>query len=195
MRRAARFILAAAAVLGVAMIVMSFIARGRTILIHVRHTDGDTHDFLVIDGGSLIVARQQLQALSAGARADAGEFGKLQLTLAPARGSGVFSTMSLDPYTNNRRRGFMRISFGPVVLGNGSMRVNCQAAGAPMWAVGSLLLLPWITTAAWAGRSNRRRARRLRAGMCARCGYDLRASGEFCPECGGSNPAWQGAPA
>src|SRR5207249_512281 len=145
------------ALLGVALIVTSFTARARTVLLHLRHADGDTHDFLVIDGGSLIVARQQLQALTAGARADASEFGKMQLTLAPARGSGVFSTMSIDLYTNNRRRGFMRISFGPVVLGSGSMRVNYQAAGAPMWAVGSLLLLPWTLTAAWAARSYRRR--------------------------------------
>jgi hypothetical protein len=194
MRRAARFILAAAALLGVALIVMSFSARARTVLLHLRHRDGDTHDFLVIDAGSVIVARQQLTALTPGARADASEFGKLQLTLAPARGPGVFSTMSIDPYTHNRRHGLTRISFGPAVLGNGSMRVNCQAAGAPMWAIGSVLLLPWTLTTAWAARSYRRRARRLRAGMCARCGYDLRASGEFCPECGGSNPAWQGAP-
>jgi hypothetical protein len=195
MRKAARFILAAAALLGVALIVMSFTARARTVLLHLRHRDGDTHDFLVIDGGSLIVARQQLQALAAGARADAGEFGKMQLTLPPLPGGSVVSTMSIDLHTKNRRRGFMRISFGPVVLGNGSMRVNYRAAGAPIWAIGSALLLPWIIMAAWAGRSKLRRARRLRAGMCARCGYDLRASGEFCPECGGSNPAWGSTPA
>jgi hypothetical protein len=37
--------------------------------------------------------------------------------------------------------------------------------------------------AAWVARSTFRRKRRA-AGLCATCGYDLRASGERCPECG-----------
>jgi hypothetical protein len=41
----------------------------------------------------------------------------------------------------------------------------------PLWAVGRLV------------REIREDGRRLK-GMCAKCGYDLRASGERCPECG-----------
>lgn len=33
-------------------------------------------------------------------------------------------------------------------------------------------------------RHTRLRAKRLRDGLCLECGYDLRASGAACPECG-----------
>jgi hypothetical protein len=48
----------------------------------------------------------------------------------------------------------------------------------PMWA----LLLP--TAILPAARAWRRLARRRAPGLCASCGYDLRATPERCPECG-----------
>jgi hypothetical protein len=50
----------------------------------------------------------------------------------------------------------------------------------PTWAVIAALLLPM---GLWAGIGWRRR-RRVKAGHCANCGYDLRATPEKCPECG-----------
>jgi len=49
----------------------------------------------------------------------------------------------------------------------------------PHWLLALAFLLPpfwWMT--------ERRRQRRWRLGLCQKCGYDLRASPERCPECG-----------
>jgi hypothetical protein len=51
---------------------------------------------------------------------------------------------------------------------------------APAWAVCLVLaLLPTAWVVRW-----RRERRRDRAGLCTKCGYDLRATPERCPECG-----------
>jgi hypothetical protein len=65
--------------------------------------------------------------------------------------------------------------------GNGPM---IAMAIVPLWcvaAVTAVLPLGW-TTLGW--RSRVRARRRQRTGLCAGCGYDLRASPKRCPECG-----------
>ena len=52
--------------------------------------------------------------------------------------------------------------------------------GVPFWplilVLGSTLCISWIRL--------RRRRKRKQLGLCLECGYDLRGSGERCPECG-----------
>jgi hypothetical protein len=64
---------------------------------------------------------------------------------------------------------------------------------APHWFV---LLLSLVLPALWLrfGLRSIRAARRKKMGLCRRCGYDLRASGDRCPECGDAVPAGSAAP-
>ena len=53
--------------------------------------------------------------------------------------------------------------------------------------VGCLLVLPTAWLATWACHHERQRRtvrRRIAAGQCVSCGYDLRATPGRCPECG-----------
>ena len=54
----------------------------------------------------------------------------------------------------------------------------------PWWAV----LLPSLPPLLLGVRSLLRRRRRIRSRICLRCGYDLRASPDRCPECGEHPP-------
>jgi hypothetical protein len=50
----------------------------------------------------------------------------------------------------------------------------------PYWFAAAVLL---VAPTLWAVRTQRVR-KRGRGGLCRKCGYDLRASGDVCPECG-----------
>ena len=91
--------------------------------------------------------------------------------------------------------GFARLRDGRNIL---------EADGATTYAR-SILMVPWgvvmaalgATPVYWLVLSRRERFRRKRrqAGLCVRCGYDLRASPDRCPECGEPTPALSRAPA
>ena len=76
--------------------------------------------------------------------------------------------------------------YGQRVLGFGYVRRpdGVRYANVPYWF---LAAVPGTVAALAARGAWRRRARR--PGLCAACGYDLRASGDRCPECGAANVA------
>ena len=56
-------------------------------------------------------------------------------------------------------------------------------------AYGTLAILFSILPAAWLiVRCTDKRKRRLKAGLCPECGYDLRETKDRCPECGAAKP-------
>lgn len=79
------------------------------------------------------------------------------------RGFGWENSRPLPPYPQN--------------FPGGDGRLACTM---PMWAI----LFPLLILPAFKLRTLIRRRRRIAAGKCVRCGYDLRASPGRCPECG-----------
>lgn len=112
------------------------------------------------------------------ARVDDGEARRL---------AGMFADRAT--YTKGRWRfAWMRGTFTEVA-GSWFVAVGVPHA-VPVVAL-ALLAVPWVMRRG-------RRWRRRRGGLCLACGYDLRFSGERCPECGwerdGASPTGVGEP-
>lgn len=77
---------------------------------------------------------------------------------------------------------FLGFSFSRHTSGNPQ---HCWRVSAPDWSLlGVMLVLPLCHFIGW-----RIRRRKHALGLCPKCGYDLRASPDRCPECGTPVPA------
>jgi hypothetical protein len=83
------------------------------------------------------------------------------------------------PYTRRQFAGFLW--FAQPVKAPGFPTFSTHALVIPYWFLTLLMLSPF--SIAW--RRHRRTKRLLRENICPDCGYDLRASPDRCPECGG----------
>jgi formylglycine-generating enzyme required for sulfatase activity len=74
----------------------------------------------------------------------------------------------------------------------GGFNFSAQSSASPRWRYEGLVVPHWVLflVLAWPAYRRLRHAwilrQRRRKGLCRYCGYDLRASGDICPECGQS---------
>jgi hypothetical protein len=79
--------------------------------------------------------------------------------------------------------GGIEMSFGPMWYAR-----HQRMTVIPIWIPAAILAIPAALFIGACARALGRR-RRARRGLCLACGYDLRASGDRCPECGAPAPA------
>jgi hypothetical protein len=71
-----------------------------------------------------------------------------------------------------------------LVVGDVAVRVVATTIVSLPW-LAVIGVAAWFVVSWWVSRRRTRRSyERLAAGLCESCGYDLRSSGDKCPECG-----------
>src|SRR5439155_22159114 len=85
------------------------------------------------------------------------------------------------------------LGYGVVIHRSKSLGPRLQSVRPGPWQSTVLILPIWLLAALFAAPSGlwlyrwsarRQRRRRLGAGLCPTCGYDIRATPDRCPECG-----------
>jgi hypothetical protein len=95
--------------------------------------------------------------------------------------SEVLDAQDGDHWTGNlRAASFLGFSY---LRGGGRTSYYYAAALCPTWFIVLLFGLPLVPMI-W---RLRRQRRRFKHRLCLQCGYDLRAAGDRCPECGALN--------
>ena len=93
------------------------------------------------------------------------------------------------------RDGYLEVGVGmniltfPTESGDADLRTYDHIYSIPLWF--PTLLFSAISF--WLCVPLHRRRKRKKLGLCVKCGYDLRASKERCPECGTTMERWPGA--
>lgn len=104
--------------------------------------------------------------------------------LNPVSGLAFAHIVDTDPVLLGSTSSLLLVRYfdqiGAVDSPNTRSRLNQVVLQVPYWAITMLAAL----VAAWRIRDTVVAWRRKRDGLCAACGYDLRASSERCPECG-----------